>query len=1106
MKQIKRLLALTMVLSLLLGASGIISAAENDPIAPSHTPYTLRFEHNPDTGAIVAPTINLRDYNIIYGGFHLESVDLLVYLLLAAIFSGLAMDYLDGNDIDPSMLNITLPEGGAAMFGSITPAWRNLNPPSGINLARRTWDIPGFGGFTWSSSDESVFRFECAQLEDDVSLDDVVWIIAEQPGTAYLRLTFNDHPITIQKPVTVTPRAGAFPMPRGFMMNPHVVRVHTGNTVVSTLSAQPDFLPLVNFNLLDGNNDHFYFNTNPQVARIVLTDAELEFQETIYSYNAFVEELIASLTEMVENGYLTEEEAHEKFEQLRAEKQDYLSRTFSELQIEALSPGTTVLTFPVMAINPLTGVFVNAFYYLEVIVSDELDDLGLATNLIVSPDSAALYVGGTIALQAQVLPGDAENSLIWISNNPTVARVSNAGVVTALRAGTAEITARTLDGSNLSATSVITVNNRLVQQITLSQTEITLAVGEETPLTAIASPTYATIRDLAVSVSNPDIISFENGVVRALSPGTATITFSAQDGSGVSASLVVTTYIQLVESIVPSQTEMTISVGDLIPLTAAALPANATNPELSVMVSDPNIIRHENGVVRALTAGTATVTFFAQDGGEVTSTVTVESVLTPIYVDPAVAAGGFHYHVAMLRYDATVWTWNYGEIEPTQVPGLFNITQVAIGAHNLALRNDGTVWVWGENRLPEQVQGLSRIVDISTGLEHSLAVCEDGTVWAWGGNRYLQVGVESVAYVAAPMQVAFPTGVFITAVAAGGNHSIVLCREGYVHTWGRVAQGHSTAEPHREILTHITGVTAGLFHGAARVDMRAVWSWAIPNYDSVAITRRIPMLYFDAGGLVTAIVSDNAEILLWHQDLREAEHICSELCYMCYILQKDSLQSIFPHKVYGLQDIVSVSTGMLHVTAVCNDGYVWVIGDVFECQKTPATQSIATPLRIPNFNLGGNPPSITTVFDTDTGVSAEFASDTFPAGTLMQVEFVTTDAMNSTNAALQAWDISFVYSDMKVQPNGYVTIRLPIPLDAGYAPEQMIAHHIDTDGNATPLETRVERNYLVFETDRFSTFAIFIQEISHQCWYQQLPAWIQWILRWIFFGWIWMSC
>ena len=67
--------------------------------------------------------------------------------------------------------------------------------------------------------------------------------------------------------------------------------------------------------------------------------------------------------------------------------------------------------------------------------------------------------GDTYRLTASVVPGYAANkTLRWTSSNTSVATVDANGLVTPVSQGTAVITATTLDGSNLSATCVVTVD------------------------------------------------------------------------------------------------------------------------------------------------------------------------------------------------------------------------------------------------------------------------------------------------------------------------------------------------------------------------------------------------------------------------------------------------------------------------------------------------------------------------------------------------------------------------------------------------------------------------------------------------------------------------
>ena len=80
-----------------------------------------------------------------------------------------------------------------------------------------------------------------------------------------------------------------------------------------------------------------------------------------------------------------------------------------------------------------------------------------------------------------------------------------------------------------------------VAGIMLSQSEAMLTEGETLTLTATVTPDDATDKTLTWSNSDERVATVDAvGLVTALAPGTATITVAANDGSGVSASCVVT--------------------------------------------------------------------------------------------------------------------------------------------------------------------------------------------------------------------------------------------------------------------------------------------------------------------------------------------------------------------------------------------------------------------------------------------------------------------------------------------------------------------------------------------------------------------------------------
>ena len=78
------------------------------------------------------------------------------------------------------------------------------------------------------------------------------------------------------------------------------------------------------------------------------------------------------------------------------------------------------------------------------------------TGVTLNKSSLNLGVGGSEVLSATVLPADAINKQVtWLSSTPSVATVSQSGVVTGVKEGTAQISVITADGSKTAICSVI---------------------------------------------------------------------------------------------------------------------------------------------------------------------------------------------------------------------------------------------------------------------------------------------------------------------------------------------------------------------------------------------------------------------------------------------------------------------------------------------------------------------------------------------------------------------------------------------------------------------------------------------------------------------------
>lgn len=98
---------------------------------------------------------------------------------------------------------------------------------------------------------------------------------------------------------------------------------------------------------------------------------------------------------------------------------------------------------------------IDALIGLEPASLDTID----VTGVTVSPTTASININGKQQLTATVSPADATNKAVtWSSSNSNVATVSNTGLVKGVSAGTATITATTVDG-NFMASATVTVSS-----------------------------------------------------------------------------------------------------------------------------------------------------------------------------------------------------------------------------------------------------------------------------------------------------------------------------------------------------------------------------------------------------------------------------------------------------------------------------------------------------------------------------------------------------------------------------------------------------------------------------------------------------------------------
>lgn len=144
-----------------------------------------------------------------------------------------------------------------------------------------------------------------------------------------------------------------------------------------------------------------------------------------------------------------------------------------------------------------------------------------------------IYTGDTGQLTATVLPVGADKTLKWESNNTSVATVNN-GLINTKAAGSAIVTATTING--LKASCTVTIVDKI--NITLNKSDLNLQVTETERLTAIIKPDSASKTVTWVS-SNTSIITVLDGLVTAIKKGVATVTATNIQGHKATCNVVV---------------------------------------------------------------------------------------------------------------------------------------------------------------------------------------------------------------------------------------------------------------------------------------------------------------------------------------------------------------------------------------------------------------------------------------------------------------------------------------------------------------------------------------------------------------------------------------
>ncbi len=227
----------------------------------------------------------------------------------------------------------------------------------------------------------------------------------------------------------------------------------------------------------------------------------------------------------------------------------------------------------------------------------------------VTPETAA--TGESAETDEKLAKAASKLTVEWTSSDESVATVDATGMVVAVSAGEADITASVMD-SEMSAVCRVTVKVAAKDITVPDNLDVKLNDGNETTVEATVSPADAT--DVKVSYASTDeavATVDKDGRVQVLQPGECDIvtTLTQEDKKVVEKKTHIKAYYE-VEGITLDKTEGILTAGNTVALNATVLPEEiADETTVTWTSSDEKVATvDENGKVTAIAAGEATIT------------------------------------------------------------------------------------------------------------------------------------------------------------------------------------------------------------------------------------------------------------------------------------------------------------------------------------------------------------------------------------------------------------------------------------------------------------------------------------------------------------------
>ena len=252
-------------------------------------------------------------------------------------------------------------------------------------------------------------------------------------------------------------------------------------------------------------------------------------------------------------------------------------------------------------------------------------------KILIDAGDKSVAAGSSKQLTVTCSPDNATMTKVtWSSANPAVADVDANGVVTGKKRGSVNILATAADGSNVKASVYMNVTQP-VTAISFSQQEYTIVNGRAVQAKVTVQPADASDRKVNWTSSDETVATVKGGQIIGKKAGTCTVTCTSNSNPEVTANITVNV-VQLATKIECTNPKKDLSrkVGETVELHWQVLPEDTTDKSVTFKSLHPKIATvDENGVVTALSRGTATIVATSRDQGKKSGSVKV-NVIQPV--------------------------------------------------------------------------------------------------------------------------------------------------------------------------------------------------------------------------------------------------------------------------------------------------------------------------------------------------------------------------------------------------------------------------------------------------------------------------------------------